>query len=76
MSHRNTSPSRLVRAASVLAALTSVCTGCAVVSVASTAVGIAASGVGLAVDAGVGAARITGKAIGATVDAVTPGSGQ
>jgi hypothetical protein len=44
--------------------------------VTTTAVGVAASGVGLAVDAGVGAARITGKAIGATVDAVTPSGAQ
>jgi hypothetical protein len=39
--------------------------GCAVIGVAS-AVG------GLAVDAAVGTVRLTGKAVGAAVDAVTP----
>ena len=41
--------------------------GCAVVTVAGAAVGVAATGVGLAVDAGVGAVKLTGKAIGAMV---------
>jgi hypothetical protein len=48
--------------------------GCAVISVASTAVGVAAAGAGLVVDAGVGAVKLTGKAIGAAAAAVTPGS--
>ena len=47
--------------------------GCAVVTVASTAVGVAATGVGLAVDAGVGAVKLTGHAVGAAADAVLPG---
>ena len=44
--------------------------GCAVIAVAGTAASVAVSGVGLAVDAAVGTVRITGKAVGATVDAV------
>jgi hypothetical protein len=35
--------------------------------VAGAAVGVAATGVGLAVDAGVGAAKLTGKAVGAVL---------
>jgi hypothetical protein len=49
-------------------------TGCAVVAVGSMAVGVVSTGVGLAVDAGVGAVKLTGKAVGAAVDVVTPGS--
>jgi hypothetical protein len=45
------------------------CTGCAVVSVASTAVGVAATGASLAVDATVG----TVKAVGSAASAVLPG---
>jgi hypothetical protein len=41
--------------------------GCAVVTVAGAAVGVAATGVGLAVDAGVGAVKLTGKAVGAMI---------
>jgi hypothetical protein len=41
--------------------------GCAVVTVAGAAVGVAATGVGLAVDAGVGAVKLTGKAVGAVI---------
>jgi hypothetical protein len=41
--------------------------GCAVITVAGAAVGVAATGVGLAVDAGVGAVKLTGKAVGAMV---------
>lgn len=48
--------------------------GCAVVSVASTAVSVGAGAVGLAADAAIGTARITGKAVGATADAVIPDS--
>ncbi|VTU14799.1 hypothetical protein SRS16CHR_01267 [Variovorax sp. SRS16] len=47
--------------------------GCAVVSVASTAVSVGAGAVGLAADAAIGTARIAGKAVGATADAVLPG---
>ena len=48
--------------------------GCAVVTVGSMAVGVVSTGVGLAVDAGVGAVKLTGKAVGAAVDVVTPNS--
>jgi hypothetical protein len=48
--------------------------GCAVVAVGSMAVGVVSTGVGLAVDAGVGAVKLTGKAVGAAVDVVTPSS--
>jgi hypothetical protein len=40
-------------------------TGCAVVTIAGAAVGVAATGAGLAVDAAVGAVKLTGKAVGA-----------
>jgi hypothetical protein len=46
--------------------------GCAVITVAGAAVGVAATGVGLAVDAGVGAVKLTGKAVGAVI----PGGGE
>jgi hypothetical protein len=53
------------------AALVCACLGgCAVVAVGSAAVGVA----GVAVDAAVGAVKLTGKAVGAAVDVVTPGS--
>ncbi len=42
--------------------------GCAVISVAGAAVGVAATGVGLAVDATVGAVKLTGRALGAGSD--------
>lgn len=62
----------------VLAALglasTLLLSGCAVVSVASTAVSVGAGAVGLAADAAIGTARITGKVVGATADAVIPDS--
>ena len=41
--------------------------GCAVVTVAGAVVGVAATGAGLAVDAGVGAVKLTGKAVGAMI---------
>jgi hypothetical protein len=66
-----------VRGAAIVCALTlvtSLLTGCAVVTVAGAAASLAVTGAGLAVDAGVGAVRLTGKAIGAAADAVTPGS--
>lgn len=47
--------------------------GCAVVTVAGAAASLAITGAELAVDATVGAAKLTGKAVGAAVDAVTPG---
>jgi hypothetical protein len=46
--------------------------GCAVITVAGAAVGVAATGVGLAADAAVGAVKLTGKAVGAAADAITP----
>jgi hypothetical protein len=42
------------------------CCGCASV-VIGTAVGVVTTGAGLAVDAGVGAAKLTGKAVGAVI---------
>jgi hypothetical protein len=72
MSRRSTRPVRALPTAMLLAAMAWAGSGCAVVAVTTAAVGVAATGVGLAVDAGVGAAKITGKAIGATVDAITP----
>lgn len=55
-------------AAAVLAAL--LLPGCAVVSVAGAATGAAISVAGAVVSTGV---TLTGKAIGKTIDAVTPG---
>jgi len=59
--------SRRVAGAFLLATVALASTGCAVVAV----VGTAAS---LATDVAVGAVKITGKAIGTAVDAVTPDS--
>jgi hypothetical protein len=61
------SSSRRIASALLVAAATVASTGCAVVTV----VGTAAS---LATDVAVGAVKITGKAIGTAVDAVTPDS--
>jgi len=59
----------LARGAALVGAcvLVSTLCGCAVVTVAGAAVGVAATGVGLAVDAGVGAVKLTGKAVGAVL---------
>lgn len=68
------SPLRSVRRVAALAALaasSALLGGCTVITVAGAAVGVAATGVGLAVDAGVGAVKLTGKAVGA----VLPSSG-
>ncbi|WP_225781534.1 hypothetical protein [Xenophilus sp. Marseille-Q4582] len=46
-----------------------VLTGCAVVSVAGTAVSVGAGAVGLAAEAAIGTARLTGKGVGAAIDA-------
>ena len=46
--------------------------GCTVITVAGAAVGVAATAGSLAVDAAVGTARITGKAVGMAADAVLP----
>lgn len=48
--------------------------GCAVVSVAGTAVSVGVGAVGLAADAAIGTARLTGKAVGAAVDAAGGGN--
>jgi hypothetical protein len=69
-----TSVLRATRCAFALAA-SSLLTGCAVVTIAGAAVGIAATGAGLAVDAAVGAVKLTGKAVGAAADAATPSDG-
>ena len=61
----------LVVSAVVLCALPG---GCAVVSVAGTAVSVGAGAVGLAADAVIGTARVGGKVVGATADAVLPDS--
>jgi hypothetical protein len=42
-------------------------TGCAVITIAGAAVGVAATGAGLAVDAAVGAVKLTGSAVGAVL---------
>lgn len=64
------SPLRLVRrfvSPALLAAGCALLGGCTVITVAGAAVGVAATGVGLAVDAGVGAVKLTGKAVGAVL---------
>ena len=48
--------------------------GCAVVAVADTVASVAVGTVGLAASAVIGTARIAGSAIGATADAVLPGT--
>ena len=63
-SHRLALRSTL-RLGALLALVTPLLGGCAVAMVAGAAVGVAATGVGLAVDAGVGAVKLTGKAVGA-----------
>lgn len=57
----------ILRLAALVAIVTPLLGGCAVALVAGAAVGVAATGVGLAVDAGVGAVKLTGKAVGAVV---------
>lgn len=56
-----------------LATLACALSGCTVIAVADTAASLAVTGAGLAVDAAVGAVKITGKAVGAAADAVLPG---
>ncbi|NPC57084.1 hypothetical protein [Caenimonas soli] len=75
MSRSTSSPVRGLALASALA-LASLLGGCAVVAVGGAAVGLAATGAGLVVDAAVGTVKLTGKAVGAAVDAVTPGDGE
>ncbi|WP_295982394.1 hypothetical protein [uncultured Variovorax sp.] len=64
----------LLRRLLLLASLSAMLGGCAVVTVASTAVSVGAGAVGLAADAAIGTVRITGKAVGAAADAVIPDS--
>ncbi|MBA3770958.1 MAG: hypothetical protein H0X13_00340 [Ramlibacter sp.] len=76
MSSSTSSPVRGVALALALALATTLLGGCAVITVGSTAVGLAATGAGLVVDAAVGTVKLGGKAVGAAVDAVTPGEQQ
>jgi hypothetical protein len=46
--------------------------GCAVVTVAGAVVSVGVGVVGVATDVAVGAVKVTGKAVGAAVDVVTP----
>ena len=64
-------PSALLLRALGAALLASAATGCAVVTVAGAAVSVGATVVGTAVDVTVGAAKLTGKAIGSAVEAMT-----
>ena len=64
----------MLQRAFLLLSLVAMLSGCAVVTVASTAVSVGAGAVGLAADAAIGTARIAGKAVGATADAVIPDS--
>jgi hypothetical protein len=72
MSLRQNPPCRLAATVFLLAACVAPLGGCAVVAVVDTAAGLAVSGVGLAADAAIGTARIAGKVVGATADAVIP----
>ena len=51
--------------------LSSMVSGCAVVSVVGTAANVAATAASTAIDLGAGAVRVTGKVIGKGVDIVT-----
>lgn len=60
-----------------LATLALLCTslgGCAVITVAGAATSVAVTGASLAVGAGVGAVKLTGRAVGAAVDLAIPDS--
>jgi hypothetical protein len=48
--------------------------GCAVVAVVDTVGTVAVKTVGLAAEAAIGVVKITGRAVGATADAIIPGS--
>ncbi len=61
---------RLVRALAIGAVLAAL-GGCTVLTIAGAAASVAVTGASLAVDAAVGAARLTGKAVGAAADAAT-----
>ncbi len=48
--------------------------GCAVIAVADVVATVAVKTVGLAADAAIGTAHIAGKVVGASADAILPGS--
>ena len=48
--------------------------GCAVVAVVDTVATVGVGTVGLVADAAIGTVRLTGKAVGATADALLPGA--
>jgi hypothetical protein len=71
MSSQAPFPSRALRRAAAACGVAALCvalSGCGVILLAGTAAS-------LAVDVTVGAVKLTGKAVGAAVDVVTPGSG-
>ncbi|TFZ01510.1 hypothetical protein EZ242_09060 [Ramlibacter rhizophilus] len=73
MSHpASPAPRRIALVAAMLLALAT--SGCAVITVASTATSVAVTGASLAVGAGVGAVKLTGRAVGAAVDLAVPDS--
>ena len=72
MPSRQPLPCRHIATVFLLAACVAPLGGCAVVAAVDTAAGLAVSGVGLAADAAIGTARIAGKVVGATADAVIP----
>ena len=61
---------RLIRALLIGTALAAL-GGCTVLTIAGAAASVAVTGASLAVDAAVGAARLTGKAVGDAADAAT-----
>jgi hypothetical protein len=67
--------SSLLRPLAAGALLAGALGGCTVITVAGTAASLAVTGAGLAVDATVGAVKLTGKAVGAAAGAVLPGDG-
>ncbi len=66
-------PTRFYRPLAIASAVLAL-QGCAVVAVVDTAASIAVGTVGLAADAAIGTVRVAGKVVGATADAVLPGS--
>lgn len=56
----------------LIACLSVLLSGCAVIAVADMAATIAVKGVGLAADAAIGTVRVTGRAIGAAADVALP----
>ena len=74
MKHTNS----IFRGGLLTAALLSIAAlqGCAVVAVVDTVGTVAVKTVGLAADAAIGIVKITGRAVGATADAVIPGGAE